>query len=214
MDKPVHSFLLADDHSIVRSGLKALIRDNFATRFIHEAENGDEVVATVKKNYYDVIILDINMPDTDFLSLLGWLTSTTPSSRVLIFTTHSEEVYGVRCLQSGASGFLNKTATNAEILSALLRVLDNRKYISADLAELLLKKGTDNTDTNPFHVLSAREMEITMLLHKGKSLPEICELLHIQYSTGNTYKRRIFEKLNVFNIVSLERLIHTHGVDE
>jgi len=210
----MYSFLLADDHSIVRSGLKALIKDNFASRFIHEAENGNEVVTIVKENYYDVIMLDINMPDTNFLSILNWLNLSTPSSRVLIFTTYSEEIYGVRCMQSGASGFLNKTATNAEIVNALKRVLGNRKYISADLAELLLKKGADNPSSNPFHILSTREMEITMLLHKGKSLPEICLLLNIQYSTGNTYKRRIFEKLNVFNMVSLERLIQTHGVKE
>ncbi|MGX5817212.1 response regulator [Chitinophaga lutea] len=207
-----YHFLLADDHSIIRLGVKALIRENFPTGYIHEAENGQEVSDYIKKYEYDLIMLDINMPDTDFLSLMAWLRATRPDTQVLVFSMHPENIYGVRSIQLGAGGYLRKTAPDQEIVTAIQRLLDNRKYISAELAELLSdKRNAEQKSANPFDELSTREMEIAILLDKGISLPEICRQLNIQYSTANTYKRRIFEKLNVFNLVTLTRLMRSHG---
>lgn len=210
--KDRYNFLLADDHSIVRLGIKALIKEHFFVHLICEAENGSELVDLVRKHEFDLIMLDINMPDTDFLGLMHWLRATRPEAQVLIFTTHPEEIYGVRCIQLGAGGFLHKTAPDSEIIQAIQRLLENRRYISAELAELLAEKSADKKSANPFDGLSAREMEIALLMDKGISLPDICRQLNIQYSTANTYKRRIFEKLNVFNLISLTRLMRTYGV--
>lgn len=210
--KDRYNFLLADDHSIVRLGIKSLIKEHFFVNLICEAENGTELVALTRQYDFDLVMLDINMPDTDFPGLMNWLRATRPESQVLVFTTHPEEIYGVRSIQLGASGFLHKTAPDSEIIQAIQRLLENRKYISAELAELLAEKSYDKKSANPFDGLSAREMEIAVLLDKGISLPDICRQLNIQYSTANTYKRRIFEKLNVFNLVSLTRLMRSYGL--
>jgi two-component system invasion response regulator UvrY len=207
------NYLLADDHNIVRMGIKVLIADNFSPALIDEAKNGNDVTGMIKKMSYDLLLLDINMPDTDFSSLIEWVITTSPSTKILVFTAHPEKVYGLRCMQLGAYGFLTKNASNQEIIDAIRRVLENRKYVSPDLAGLLLEDRSEGRISNPFHYLSSREMEITMLIHQGKKLPEICQLLNIQYSTGNTYKRRIFEKLEVCSIVSLERLLQAHGIE-
>jgi len=207
------SFLLADDHSIVRSGIKALVKENFHVKRIEEAEDENEIVKWVKSYRYDLILLDINMPNTDFVTLMGWLGTTSPSTRILIFSMHPEDIYGVRCLQLGAWGYLRKTASNEEIITAIRRVLEGRKYISPMMEEILSQTDSEKNMSNPFQHLSSRELEIAGLLNKGKSLPEICTVLNIEYSTVNTYKRRIFDKLMVHSVLSLSRLMQTFNLE-
>jgi len=199
--------LLADDHSIVRSGIKSLIEDNFLERQIDEAETEDEIVKHLKATDYDLVVLDINIPNTDFTRLMNWISVAAPGVKLLIFSMHPEDIYGIRCLQMGAKGYLHKTATNAEILTAIRRILDGKKYISQHLAELLSDSDTEKKRHNPFNNLSARELEMIKHLNDGRSLPEICDILKIQYSTANTFKRRIFEKLHVDSVLSLSRLM-------
>lgn len=206
------SFLLADDHNIVRFGLKTLIRENLSFEEIHEAKESGEVLRAIQHHHYDILILDINMPGIDFTNLIHWVSSMSMGPRIFIFTSLPENVYGLRCLHLGAFGFLNKTASNPEICIALERVIEGKKYVSAALTDQLLDGNTDRISHNPFQVLSSREMEIVLLLNLGKSLPEISSQLNIQYTTANTYKRRIFEKLRVDNIISLSRLMHTYQV--
>jgi DNA-binding NarL/FixJ family response regulator len=204
--------ILADDHSIVRSGIKALINENFHGVKIEEAENGEKLLKLLKIRSFDLLLLDINMPDTDFVKLMEYIQATAPDTRVLVFTMHQEDIYGIRCLNLGARGFLHKTASNEEIIQAIKRVLDGKKYISPALAELLSDNNSQHEKTNPFQHLSARELELAMLFNKGKSLPEICSILNIQYSTANTHKRRLFEKLNVNNVLSLCRLMEAYHI--
>jgi two-component system, NarL family, invasion response regulator UvrY len=204
--------LLADDHSIVRSGMKALIRDNLYTLHIDEAGTEEEIVKFIKAYHYDLILLDIILPNTDFVQLMQWIAATDPQLQVLIFTMHQEDLYGIRSLQLGAKGYLHKSVSNEEILVAIKRVLNGQKYISPRLAELLSQKPAEAKSMNPFDSLSLRELEIVVQLNNGKSLPEICDILKIQYSTANTYKRRIFDKLNVNNILSLSRLMQSFNM--
>jgi len=199
--------LLADDHSIVRSGVRSLIEDNFLERQVDEAETEDEIVKHLKATDYDLVVLDINIPNTDFTRLMNWISVAAPGVKVLVFSMHPEDIYGNRCLQMGAKGYLHKTATNAEILTAIRRILDGKKYISQHLAELMSDSDPDKKRDNPFNNLSARELEMIKHLNDGKSLPEICTILKIQYSTANTFKRRIFEKLQVDSVLSLSRLM-------
>lgn len=206
------SFLLADDHSIVRHGLKTLIRENFSFKEIHEVNDSGEVLRSIQKYHYDLLILDINMPGLDFTNLFHRINSMAIGPRVFVFTAFPENAYGLRCLHLGAFGFLTKTASNSEICIAIERIVEGKKYVSAALTHQLLDGNIYGPSHNPFQGLSSREMEIVLLLNSGKSLPEISSQLNIQYTTANTYKRRIFEKLRVDNIVSLSRLMHSYQV--
>ena len=208
------NILLADDHSVVRSGIKSLIKDKIGSYKIDEAENENEVVNAVKGCNYDLIILDINMGNSDFIKLMDLLSLKCPDTSILIFSMHPEGIYGLRCLQLGARGYLNKTASDEEIVLAIKTVLNGKKYINAALAEILSQNSHNKIPNNPFQNLSSREIEIALLLNSGKSLTEICTILNIQYSTVNTYKRRIFEKLNVDSILSLSRLMQTLHIQE
>jgi two-component system invasion response regulator UvrY len=203
---------LGDDHAIVRSGIKFLVKENFDPEVIDEAENEDEIVKCIKSNRYDLILLDITLPNTDFTRLMQWIAIAAPTAKVLVFSMHSEDIYGVRSLQLGAKGFLHKTVSNDEIVFAIRRVMEGKKYISEGLAELLTSKDNGAKITNPFNSLSQRELEIVVHLNSGKTLPEICNILKIQYSTANTYKRRIFDKLNVHSLLSLSRLMQSFGM--
>lgn len=208
----MRKILLADDHSIVRSGIKFLVKENFNPKRIDEAENEDEIVKYVKEHDYELILLDISLPNTDFAKLMHWIAVTSPNTKILVFSMYPEDIYGARSLQLGAKGYLHKTVTNEEIVLAIKRVLEGKKYIGLKLAELLSGTSTDATTTNPFQNLSSRELEIVVHLNSGKSLPEICNILKIQYSTANTYKRRIFDKLNVHNLLSLSRLMQSFNM--
>ncbi|MBV9960741.1 MAG: response regulator transcription factor [Parafilimonas sp.] len=207
------NILVADDHSIVRSGIREIILKNFSFANIDEAANENEIVQHVKSTFYDLIVLDINMPDTDFVKLINWLSVTASKANILVFSMHPEEIYAERCLQLGAKGFLHKTASNEEILAAITKVFNGKNYISPALSEILQKRNNQTEIKNPFNALSSRELEIAILINKGHSLPEICTILNIQYSTANTYKRRIFEKLNITNTLTLSRLMQTFNME-
>ena len=205
--------LIADDHSIIRLGVKNIILENFDVDRIDEAENEGEVKALVKKTKYDLIVLDIKMPNSDFVKTLEWICILSRETNVLVFSMHEEELYGLRCLTIGAKGFLQKTCTNDEMLAALKSAISGKPYISPALTEILVKNKESKKELNPFLNLSSRELEIALFLNKGIALPEICSILNIQYSTGNTYKRRILEKLHVHNILSMSRLMTSFNID-
>lgn len=209
---PHNRILIADDHGIVRSGIKALIKQYLEGDEVHEASNENEILQQVKTFFFDLILLDINMPGSDFTSMMDWLKNTSSESNVIVFTTYPENIYGERCLQLGAKGFLNKTSSNTEILLAVKTVLSGNMYFEEQPRRNIFRSNNDGKNSNPFEQLSAREMEIALLINKGHSLPDICTILKIQYSTANTYKRRIFEKLNVHNAVMLSHLMQTFKI--
>jgi two-component system invasion response regulator UvrY len=210
----MHRILLADDHSIVRAGVKSIIMENLAVTKIDEAANEDEVVRCIKSSFYNLLILDINMPDTDFLNLVQWVKITSPKTNIIVLSMYAEELYAERCLQLGAKGYLNKAASNEEIATAIKKVLAGKIYVNEKMAKSFVSTKTEAQKQNPFADLSSRELEIALLINRGHSLPEISTSLNIQYSTVNTHKRRIFEKLQVHNAVSLSRLMQTFKVGE
>lgn len=202
--------LIADDHNIIRVGVKGLLQENFSPVQIDEASCGIEIEQLIKAGDYNLILLDINIPDTDFIKLMNWLKVYTPVTAVLIFSVHAETIYGKRCMQLGASGYLNKKASNNEIISAVTKVLKGGKYISPEMEAVLCQpKDTEN----PFSKLSARELEIAMLIKTDHSLPQISDILNINYSTANTYKRRLFEKLNVQTPLALIKLMEAFKIE-
>lgn len=205
-------FLLIDDHAIVRSGIKFWLSAEYNPSEIDEAENGKEAIARINENNYDLMLLDIHMPDTNSFDLLKYVMSTKPDSKVLIFSMNSEGMYAKRFLKAGAVGFISKDAPIEELKKAVHQTLNNKKYYSEKFIETILSGEGSEENTSPFLKLSGREFEITSLLLEGKSVSEISNLLNIHNSTTGTYKSRIFEKLNIENIFQLNKLAELYDV--
>jgi DNA-binding NarL/FixJ family response regulator len=203
-------FLLIDDHVVVRSGIKILLSEIYKTAEIHEAHDGDSAVAMVKSNKYDLVMLDIQMPKTDTFGLMELFKVSYPDLKVLIFSMSPENIYAKRFLKAGAKGFLSKDAALDEIKKAIDLVLNDKKYISESLMEILAESSGKETDDNLFNLLSPREFEIVSLLLTGQTISQIGNTLHLQVSTIGTHKARIFEKLKVNNILELKELANTY----
>lgn len=205
-------FLLIDDHVVVRSGLKFILSDLFKPCEIDEAEDGDSAVAILKKQQYDLVMLDIKMPNTNSIQLMEYFKITYPTLKVLIFSMNSESIYAKRFLRAGAQGFVNKDAPLDEVVKAINQVLSGKKYISETMMELLAEFGISNKEEVLFNSLSPREFEIVSLLLKGDSLSHIAQSLNLQTSTVGTHKARIFEKLKVTNLLELKELSNMYNL--
>ena len=205
-------FLLIDDHAIVRSGIKFWLSAEYNPSEIDEAENGKEATRMVENNDYDLLLLDIHMPETNSFDLLKNILQTKPDSKVLIFSMNSEGMYAKRYLKAGAVGFVSKDAPIEELKKAVDLTLNNRKYFSDKFIDTILSEKAGEENINPFFKLSDREFEITTLLLEGKSVGEISNLLNIHNSTTGTYKARIFEKLKIENIFQLNKLATLYDI--
>jgi two-component system invasion response regulator UvrY len=191
------NILIADDHSLIRSGLR-IILDNIAFKTdIDEAWDAKTVMEKLKEKSFDLILLDIQMPATDPVVLMHWIQSFHPDTKILIVSQNPENVYGKRYLQLGADGFISKTVADDEMIKAITKVLNGYKYISEELSQSMLNTMVNGTQANPFDQLSQREFQVAICLAKGYTMNDICEMLQVQYSTAHTHKRRAFEKLNV-----------------
>lgn len=206
------NILLADDHLIIRAGLKLFIQNYIAHSVIDEAWDGKSAIDKVKKNEYALIILDVNMPETDSFGLVSNIISVRPNANILMFSMNSEEVYAKKYLQLGVKGYLSKTAPESEIKSALDTVLNGKRYISLSLHQSLADQAIGKNSANPFENLSPREFEIALHLIRGESLAQICNALHLQTSTVGTHKARIFAKLRCENIIDLNSLANVYNV--
>lgn len=206
-------FLVVDDHSIVRSGLILLIKDFMSHTEIDEAYDGDSAFEKIKQKNYDLVIMDVNMPNTDSLGILNSILTFKPSTKIIIFSMNAEELYAKRYLKMGAMGYLRKDAAGSEIQKAISSVLNNKKYISTELSEILLSDLQDkNHLENPFDKLSPREFEMVQHLSRGESVAQISQTLNLHKSTIGTHKARIFEKLQCDNVIELNKLAEIHNV--
>jgi len=194
-------FLVADDHSIVRMGVKLMLEADFLGVTIDEAENGNEIVEKIKLLRYDLLILDFQMPNTDTFSIIDNLLARDRFLRILIYTMASEKIYAGKLLKAGVKGFLSKEAKNTELPKAVDVVLNGGIYGSEQV--LFNGKQPLITPSNPFATLSNKEMDILAYIVQGKNTKEISSLLNLQLSTISTHKFRIFRKLNVNNIIEL-----------
>ncbi len=205
-------FLLVDDHVVVRSGIKILLSEIYSPAEIYEAMNGDTAVEKLKEHGYDLIMMDIQMPNTDTLGLMQYIHITYPDAKVLMFSMSAESIYAKRFMKAGAYGFISKEAPLEEITRAINIILSGRKYISETLAENLAEDSFSGKSGNPFNQLSPREFEIVALLLDGKTVTDISHSLNIQTSTVGTHKARLFEKLGVDNILKLKELATTYNL--
>jgi two-component system invasion response regulator UvrY len=206
------NFLIADDHSIIRTGLKLIIENFMPHSKIDEADDGDSSFEKIKKNNYDLLILDVNMPNTDSFGLISNILALKPGMKILMFSMNDEEVYAKRYLKMGVMGYIKKDEPEPEIKKAITRVLNNKKYIGPGLTQILIEDLYSNNSENPFDSLSPREFEIFQPLIRGESVSEICQKLSLHSSTVGTHKARIFAKLKCSNIIDLNSLAKVHNI--
>lgn len=203
--------LLADDHTVVRRGLKQILAETEDIRTAGEADSGAGVLHAVREKKYDVVLLDITLPDQNGLEVLGQLRVAHPNLPVLMLSVHPEEQYAIRALKVGASGYLTKDSAPEEMVAAIRKVYRGGKYVSVALAERLA--GLLGSREGALHEsLSEREFQVMVLLANGKSVSEIANRLALSANTVSTYRARLMEKLGVNSIAELVRYVMKQGL--
>jgi DNA-binding NarL/FixJ family response regulator len=195
--------LIADDHAILRRGLKEILVRELKEVVCGEAEDAQQVLDRVRKQQWDLVTLDLSMPGRSGLDVIRELKFLRPKLPILVLTMHPEDQYGKRVLKAGASGYMNKEAAPEELIKAIRKVLAGGRYLSPALAELLaldLGRGADQ----PLHErLSDRELEVLRLIGSGKAVSQIAEVLHLSVTTVSTYRARMLEKMSMTTTAEL-----------
>lgn len=189
--------LIADDHDIVRQGIKTIISDVSDIVVAGEAESGDEVLKKLKELKVDVVIMDYDMPDRNGLDTLIELKAINPQLPVIILSMFPEDHYGVRFLKAGASGYLGKSNVTQQLVEAIRRVVGGHKYISPNLADKLVSELNKDSERPLHENLTDREFQVFHLIAAGKRLKAIAEELHLSINTISTYRSRILEKMEM-----------------
>lgn len=195
--------LIADDHSVVRKGLRQILMEGFPASEIEEVGDAEEMVSKVIHSNWDVIISDLSMPGRSGLEALQQIKQINPKIPVLILSIHPEEQYAIRVLKAGASGYLSKDMAPEELVKAVEKVMLGKKYITASIAEKLASMFDQDGDKNPHENLSDREFIVLKMLAKGKTVSEIAESLFLSVTTVSTYRSRIMSKMNLKNNADL-----------
>jgi DNA-binding NarL/FixJ family response regulator len=189
--------LVADDHSVVRQGVKQILADVSDMAVKDEAQNGSETLEKVLRNDYDVVLLDISMPGRSGLEVLEDIKNQRPKLAVLILSMHPEEQYAVRALRAGASGYLTKASAPQELIGAIRKVAGGGKYVTSSLAEKLADELEIDTEKLPHERLSNREHQVMLMLAAGKSVSDIAGELCLSVKTISTYRTRIMDKMGM-----------------
>jgi two-component system, NarL family, invasion response regulator UvrY len=209
----VKRILIADDHTVVRTGLSVLIKAEYSNVQIDECSDGICAWEKIQSTPYDLFVMDINMPATDSVNLLKNIFSVHPQAKVLILSMSSEEIYAKKYLQLGALGFINKESDSTEIRRAITTVMSNRKYVSPKLEEIITRQAIEGPPAKSvFEKLSARELEVMTHLVEGRNISEIAGLLSVHISTASTHKANIMEKLKVKNVIELTTLVKRFNI--
>jgi DNA-binding NarL/FixJ family response regulator len=204
--------LLADDHPVIRSGLKIIIEKIITSSVIDEVWSAGAAYEKLNENEYSLVILDATIAGVDSYSLVKNTLLVKPGAKILMFSINNEDVYASKYLQLGAKGYLCKNASEIEIESAIHNVLNNKRYVSASLLESFAENILRHRATNPFENLSPREFEIVQHLIRGESVAEISKNLHLHTSTVGTHKARIFKKLKCKNIIEISASAKVNNV--
>ncbi len=191
--------LIADDHDVVRQGIKTIISDNSDLCVVGEAENGKVVLEKIRGLDVDVVIMDYDMPKKNGLDTLIELKAFRPKLPVIILSVFPEDHYGIRFLKAGASGYLGKSNVTRQLVEAIRRVANGGKYISPNLADKLVSGLNKDFDKLPHENLTDREFQVFHLIATGKRLKAIAEELHLSVNTVSTYRSRILEKMELEN---------------
>lgn len=205
---------IADDHPLIREGIKKLLAQEIDIKLVGETSNPFEVVDQIVKSKCDILILDLSMPGKSGLDVLKEIKVLVPQVKVLIMTMLPEDQFAKRTLKAGASGYITKDRAGEELITAIRRVADGRKYVSQSLAELLVDDLDGTSQKSPHEILSDREFQILKMMANGKSQTAIADELSISISTVNTYRGRIFEKLKLHSNAELIHFAFQNNLTE
>jgi DNA-binding NarL/FixJ family response regulator len=197
--------LICDDHKIVRDGLRQILSQHENIRLINEAANGEEVLKMLENATYNLLLLDISLPDLSGLDVLQQVKKKWPKTNVLMLSMHPQEQYAIRAIKYGASGYLTKDAAAEELMLAVKKIAENGKYISESLADCLAIQLNNDSNKPTHEKLSDREYEIMIKIAVGKSLKEIGKELFISDKTVSTYRSRVMEKMKLKKNTDLAR---------
>lgn len=204
--------LIADDHAIVRSGMKQLLLEHFPSLLIGEANDAETLIKKAIDKTWDIIICDLSMPGRGGLDALKQIKQTFPKLPVLIMSMHPEEQYAARALKAGASGYLGKDSIHEQLVEAIRTVLKGRKFITPSVAELLVEEFQAAKEDTAYTALSDREFEVLKLLAVGKTVSDIAQKLLLSLTTVSTYRLRILRKLNMRSNAELARYAYENGL--
>ncbi|MGL4576855.1 MAG: response regulator [Burkholderiaceae bacterium] len=204
--------VIADDHTLVREGLRRVVSEVDDVEVIGEAVNGREVLEWVRKGGMDMLLLDLSMPEHSGVDFIRRLKDEAPKLPILVLTMHEEEQYAVRSIRAGASGYLTKESASKELINAIRRVATGRLYISPSVAEQLALDAMSTQDGPRHKTLSDREFEVFQMMVHGRSVTDIAQQLHLSVKTVSTHKARILEKMNMQSLAELVRYAVANGL--
>ena len=202
--------LIADDHEIIRRGLRQILTDEFPKLQVGDAANARDAVEAVRKQAWDAVLLDINMPGRSGLDVLEELKRLRPAMPVVVLTAFPEEDYAVRAFKLGASGYVSKESASDELLAALRKALAGGRYVTASLAEKLAASVAGDAPSVPHETLSNRELQVLRLIAQGRTIKEVAAELSLSEKTIGTYRTRLSEKMGLSTNVELARYAFRH----
>lgn len=211
-EKTLINILLVDDHELVRTGIRRILEDVKGLKVIGEAQNGEEAVQFCRKSAPDVVLMDMNMPGIGGLEATKKILRYSPDTKVIVLTVHTEDPIPTKVMQIGASGYLTKGAGQDEMINAIKAVNSGQRYLTPEIAQQMALSQFKSSDESPFNSLSERELQIMMMVTRGEKVPDISEQLMLSTKTINSYRYRMFEKLNISNDVELTHLAIRHGM--
>ena len=206
--------VLADDHAILREGLKQVLQAQGDFEIVAEAQDGHEVMKRVRENEFDVLVLDMSMPGKSGVELIKQAKAEKPRLRILVLTMHEEHQYAVRAIRAGASGYLTKEGASSQLVSAIRKVAGGGAYISAEVAEQLALNAMPGAQGQPHEALSDREFQVLRMIAEGKSISDIAERLNLSVKTVSTHKANLMQKMGMETAGDIIRYAIAHRLVE
>ncbi|HXB40327.1 MAG TPA: response regulator transcription factor [Bacteroidia bacterium] len=197
------NILIADDHELVRGGLARIVAEEFSSATIQEAPNGTQAEKLARTKKWDLLIMDMSMPDKSGLDVLKQLRSESIKIPVLILSIHPENQYALRVLKAGANGYISKDCPRTDFVNAVRTILSGKKYISPEIAEKLASRFDDDSSKEQHELISDRELQVLKLIASGKSVSQVADELSLSVATVSTYRSRLLEKMNLKNNAEL-----------
>ncbi|WJG11201.1 UvrY/SirA/GacA family response regulator transcription factor [Aliiglaciecola sp. LCG003] len=204
--------LLVDDHELVRKGISRILQDISDFKVVGEVNSGEEAIKFCRNDPPNIVLMDMNMPGIGGLEATKQIIHYAQESKVIVLSVHTENPIPARVMQMGAYGYLTKGTDPHEMIIAIRKVAAGQRYIAPDIAQQIAIGQLNLEDCSPFEQLSKRELEITIMLTRGARVPDIANKLNISAKTVNTYRYRMFEKLNVGSDVELTHLALRHNL--
>lgn len=203
---------LVDDHELVRTGIRRILEDVRGIKVVGEADSGEDAVKWCRTEQADIVLMDMNMPGIGGLEATKKILRFNPDMKVIVLTIHTENPFPTKVMQAGAAGYLTKGAAPDEMVNAIRMVQSGQRYLSPEIAQQMALSQFTPDSENPFKELSERELQIMIMITKGEKVTDISEQLNLSPKTVNSYRYRLFSKLNISGDVELTHLAIRHGI--